>query len=434
MCKIMKNLKLNYRQNSGTIQLIVNYGYKVNEGKKTSYKPLVIGTGLSCKDGSFDKESGRFNKRNADYRNLNLTLQQHETKIIELFKRLEMESDPAVIRPEVIREMLKDKTENKSQTAIIKKQNTDIFTVLQDYVDAIEKVGAIDKLTVGHYKQNLAALREYNNNKPMYEADLTVTFHADYFHWLTKKKGLSNNTLWRYQKVLRSFYKHLISQGFKIGYDYKEQKLRVSYKQPDTIALSIAELKIIYNHKSKREALNRVRDLFLFQCCAGVRYSDINKFVQMNNCVTSSGEKYKCFSIITEKTGAPVTIPVVKLAEEIYNYYDGTLPELSNQKYNEYLKDLLNEIDYFSMNRTKIIFENKKRVTVNYRLAEMITTHTARRSFATLMFGLGCPVRTIMKITGHSKLETFFQYIRLNTDNNDEMYNLTGKFNKEWNK
>ncbi|MBK8413896.1 MAG: tyrosine-type recombinase/integrase [Bacteroidetes bacterium] len=61
---------------------------------------------------------------------------------------------------------------------------------------------------------------------------------------------------------------------------------------------------------------------------------------------------------------------------------------------------------------------------MEYTIGEQVSTHTARRTFATIMFNLGCPVRSIMKITGHIQLETFFSYIKLNSDDNEQMITI----------
>lgn len=412
--------------------MVISYGYKLITETSTKYKPLIITTGATDKTNSFDLKLGRFERSNPDYRNLNLALQKSESKIQELFQKLEIEHGVvSTIEPEVIKSMLvgeKAKSEIKKPATKVR----NLFNILNEYVEALTTMGKLERLTIYNYKQTISTLQEFKQGEPLLESDLTIKFHSEYFDFLAKK-GLSNNTLWRFQKALRTLFKYLKMQGVVFGYDYLSAQIRVSYKAPQNIALTIPELKIIYSHNSKKAYLNRIKHLFIFQALTGVRYSDVNKFVEMSICSTPDGDKYKCFEIQTEKTGAKVNIPVMQIAAEIYKMYEGVLPEISNQKYNMYLGELLNEIDYFSQERTKTVYENKKKQVVKYTIASQVTTHTARRSFATIMFNLGCPVRTIMAITGHTKLETFFSYIKVNSDDSSQMLSLKNKFDEGWN-
>jgi integrase len=49
---------------------------------------------------------------------------------------------------------------------------------------------------------------------------------------------------------------------------------------------------------------------------------------------------------------------------------------------------------------------------------ELVTTHTARRSFATNAFLAGVPTISIMKITGHKSESVFMKYIKVSTEQN----------------
>ncbi len=44
---------------------------------------------------------------------------------------------------------------------------------------------------------------------------------------------------------------------------------------------------------------------------------------------------------------------------------------------------------------------------------KLVTSHTARRSFATNAYKAGVPMPSIVKITGHKKTTTFLNYIKL---------------------
>ena len=79
---------------------------------------------------------------------------------------------------------------------------------------------------------------------------------------------------------------------------------------------------------------------------------------------------------------------------------------------NEYVKEVckLAGIDKIE---SETMTKGGKRITVNYPKYELITTHTARRSFATNQYLAGLPTLTIMKITGHRTETAFMQYIKI---------------------
>ena len=91
------------------------------------------------------------------------------------------------------------------------------------------------------------------------------------------------------------------------------------------------------------------------------------------------------------------------------------LPVVSNQKMNEYLKELgeLAEIDepvretYYKGN------ERIDEVTPKYAL---LSTHTGRRTFICNALALGIPVQVVMKWTGHSDYKAMKPYIDIADD------------------
>jgi site-specific recombinase XerD len=87
---------------------------------------------------------------------------------------------------------------------------------------------------------------------------------------------------------------------------------------------------------------------------------------------------------------------------------------------NKYLKELgikaeLNDL----IERTE--FVNGKRNVTFIKKYELITTHTARRSFATNLFKQGFPSLSIMKITGHKTETAFIKYVKVTTEQSADL-------------
>jgi integrase len=122
--------------------------------------------------------------------------------------------------------------------------------------------------------------------------------------------------------------------------------------------------------------------------------------------------------IRTQKTGETVVTPLKGYVKEIIKKYGGIPPQaISNQKMNNYLKELgqLGEIE------EPILISATKggvRQTETFKKWELITTHTARRSFVTNAYLQNVPTISIMKITGHRTEKSFLKYIKISQEDN----------------
>jgi integrase len=120
--------------------------------------------------------------------------------------------------------------------------------------------------------------------------------------------------------------------------------------------------------------------------------------------------------VFTQKTEQTVTIPVKTVVREILDKYKGEPPKgISNQKMNDYLKELGK---LAGLNQEVIIRTRKGgvRKEETFPKFELITTHTARRSFATNAYNAKIPSKSIMGITGHKTEREFLKYIKLSSD------------------
>jgi integrase len=176
----------------------------------------------------------------------------------------------------------------------------------------------------------------------------------------------------------------------------------------DNIALSEADLKALEQlDLSSRPGLDRVRDQFLVGCYTGLRFSDFSR-------LTADNIRDGFIEITQQKTGKPVVIPIHQVVSDIIAKYEGGLPEaISQQKTNDYLKDICKQVKSFREKASKTKTTGGMRTTVNYEKWEIVTTHTARRTFATNAYRQGIPTISIMAITGHKTERSFLKYIKV---------------------
>jgi integrase len=205
--------------------------------------------------------------------------------------------------------------------------------------------------------------------------------------------------------------------GAERGY-HKEQQFR-KFKTPtqeaDVVALSQAELKkIIKLDLTKNKRLDKVRDTFLFGCFTGQRYSDVANLKRENI-------KGKTWHLHTVKTNASLKIPLTDHALAILEKYkeaETVLPIMTNQKTNEYLKELC-ELAKINEPITITSYSGTKRTDTTVEKHQLITTHTARRTFVTLSLEKGMRPELVMAVTGHKDYATFRKYIKLTSKNTD---------------
>lgn len=182
---------------------------------------------------------------------------------------------------------------------------------------------------------------------------------------------------------------------------------RNSTEQTEAVALNEEELALIHDHDfSDDPRLERVRDLFLVGCWTGLRFSDVTRIKRENI--------HDGFIDITQsKTYGRVVIPLHPVFKEMWEKYGGELPtDISNQKFNDYIKDVCKEVG-LKEGVLKSITRGGRRRTTRYEKWQLVSSHTARRSFATNLYRSGFPSISIMQITGHKTETAFLRYIKV---------------------
>lgn len=211
--------------------------------------------------------------------------------------------------------------------------------------------------------------------------------------------------------MLREAERREISSDLRCKSDW----LVVHKEEVDSIYLTVEELDAMRAlDLSKKIGLEKVRDLFIIGCYTGLRFSDL-KAIQKENIITSQG--VKILKIKTQKTTKLVEVPINPIVEEILAKYGGVPPKvISNQRTNDHLK-IIGKSSGINQEYPLTTFREGKQRHVEHKLKyELITTHTARRSFATNSYKAGVSTIDIMRITGHRTEEQFMKYLRLSNE------------------
>jgi len=291
------------------------------------------------------------------------------------------------------------------------KEVKDLFSFIENYIKENESVksGATIK-TYKALQRNLKSYASEKNRRIDFE-DIDLNFYDSFLGFLIGK-GYSQNTIGKNIQILKTLLNAATDRGINKYFGYKHSKFKRLSEESDSIYLNLAELESIYKlNLSNDKPLEKVRDLFIVACFTGLRFSDFTKLKKEN---FNDGK----IKIRTEKTDETVIIPQHKYVRAILKKYKNEIPEpLSNPKMNLLIK----HIGLVAKIKTKIEVSITKGGKVEKEIKkkhELITTHTARRSFATNLYLQEIPTITIMKITGHKTERSFLKYIKISQEEN----------------
>jgi integrase len=281
----------------------------------------------------------------------------------------------------------------------------------------LKKQQVLTEGTLKEYRTVFKSLDDYQEAKKMVLTfqSFNQPFFNDYEKFLLDKvnpykeeRGLLNDTIAKYCATLKSFLQWAYENKYHSNVDgFSKIKTQIKRKSKNEIvALTEGELFQILNHDfSEDPKLEKVRDLFCFGCFTGQRFSDIMRFNQDD----FDGKKWSFVSIKTKKnTIVPFTGFIAK-ALPIMKKFNYVFPEISNQKFNEYLKDIGKEAKIDTPIRI-IRFSGVSEVQIRQPKHEFMSSHMARRTFVTLMLEKGVPITVIQKITQHSDIRTLLKY------------------------
>lgn len=294
---------------------------------------------------------------------------------------------------------------------------------------------AREKLTIVKYTQALHKLRDFENDtrRHLQIVDVNIDFYNQFQHWFYDK-GYSRNYFGNIIKIVKQVYRESrVSDRLHDEHGTDHRDFIAPKDAVDNVYLDLKELEQIYdlnidmavrqdatqtkaqegeNIPRKIAALKRARGLFLIGCYTGLRVSDFSRL--------NTAHIGRHITIKTHKTGIPVVIPIHPVVREIIEGGFDLTNTISDQKLNEQIKELCRLAGITNdvlVNRNEG-GHNVERIYPKYKL---VSSHTARRSFATNAYKSGVPTIAIMKITGHTKESTFLKYIKVSAEENAEI-------------
>ena len=333
-------------------------------------------------------KNGCTNKLKQSASEINADLLKYYTEIQNVFKEFEVQEAMPTTQQlkDAFNLRMKDTSEDQEDVKI------SFWEVFDEFV---KECGNQNNWTESTYEK-FAAVK---NHLKEFKEDLTFEYFNEfglneYVNFLRDKKDMRNSTIGKQMGFLKWF-------------------LRWSFKKD-------------YQIPKDKQYLERVRDVFLFCCFTSLRYSDVRNLKR-------SDVKSDHIEVTTVKTADSLSIELNKYSKAILEKYKDihfenhmALPVISNQKMNDYLKEL-GELAEINEPIRETYYKGNERIDEVTPKYALLSTHAGRRTFICNALALGIPAQVVMKWTGHSDYKAMKPYIDIA---DDIKANAMNKFNQ----
>lgn len=293
-----------------------------------------------------------------------------------------------------------------------------IYGLLEVFPDFIKECGTQNGWSAATYEKFAAvkAHLEKFDDQLTFDA-LSETVLTRYVRFLEEQEGLRNSSILKQIAYLKWYLRWCSKNRYCLNDVYNDFNPKLKSTPKKVIFLTWDELNKLREYKipSSKQFLERVRDVFLFQCFTGLRYSDVAN-------LRRSDVKDNRIEITTVKTADSLIIELNKYSKSILDKYqditfegDRVLPVISNQKMNDYLK-ILAKLAGIDEPVRETYYKGNERIDVITPKYELLGTHAGRRTFICNALSLGIPAQVVMKWTGHSDYKAMKPYIDIADD------------------
>lgn len=411
---IVENVPIRMRVNFASQRIEFTTGYRIDVAKWDGDKQRV--------------KNGCTNKLKQSASEINAALLGYYTELQEIFKRFEVaEMMPS---PAKVKEAFNNRHGQNEKTEL---SSTDMSNVPSNFYEAFDDFVRVCGRQNDWTHSTFEKFGAVKNHLKNFRSELSFEFFdeeglTEYVQYLREVREMRNSTIGKQLSFLKWFLRWSFKQGMHSNNAYDTFKPKLKDTKKKIIFLTWEELNKLREFKipPTKQALERVRDVFLFQCFTGLRYSDVFN-------LRRSDIKGDHIEVTTVKTSDSLIIELNDHSKAILDKYkdvefenDKALPVITNQKMNDYLKELAELAEINEPVRQTYYKGNERidEVTPKYAL---LGTHAGRRTFICNALALGIPPQVVMKWTGHSDYKAMKPYIDIA---DDIKANAMSKFNQ----
>ncbi len=340
---------------------------------------------------------------------INPFLDETRLKLINCYRQLKEQK--ALINPDAIKRLYVGDDEGQSTLMALIRYHETSSTIL------------LAKGTMKNYGATEKYLRKFLQHKFRVDdirlTNLNYQFITQFELFLrtttplNKSNPLGNNGVMKHMERLRK----IVTLGFKLEWIPKDPFIlyKLKFQKTEKDFLIEEEIYSLETTALPNERLDKARDIFLFSCYTGLAYIDMAKLGRDN--IMMGIDKEYWLRTTRQKTEIKVSVPLLPQALALLDKYKDdpllikkgrVLPYISNQKVNDYLKE----------------------IATHCKIEKYLTFHIARHTFATtITLNNGIPLETVSKMLGHTKLSTTQIYVHvLERKISDDMKVLRTKF------
>ena len=280
-----------------------------------------------------------------------------------------------------------------------------VLELFDEYLQEIKDVGTLTKGSQTKYRQSRDKFKRFQGKRQLKLKDITDTVLWAFVAYMRDVYQNTDNSLSRNLVFFKTFLNWNIKKGRAVPDDFKQ--VTIKKRDTDDIALTQEEINILETINLDHR-LDIYRDMFLIGVYSGQRFSDYSVFEKAD---VSKGMIIKR----AKKTETNSYIPLHPKLERLLEKYNWEVKKISSQKFNKAIQQICKKAGFDDeVKKTK--YQGSKKMIERFHRWEIVTSHTARRTFITLSSEKGMPDHIIMSITGIRDPKTLNKYKKLNLD------------------
>ena len=393
---VIENVPIRMRVIFASHRIEFTTGYRIDAAKWDADKQRV--------------KNGCTNKLKQSASDINTDLLRYYTIMQEVFKEYEVKD--IMPTPQEVKDSFNNKV---NPTEEVQEEQKGFWEIFNEFVS---ECGKQNNWTDSTYEK-FAAVK---NHIKEFKAEPTFVYFDEeglnnYVDFLRKTKDMRNSTIGKQLGFLKWFIRWAFKKGYHQNIAFETFKPKLKNTPKKVIFLTWDELNKLKacNIPQNKQYLERVRDVFLFCCFTGLRYSDVYN-------LRTSDVKADHIEITTVKTADSLVIELNNHSKAILEKYkdvhfegNKVLPVISNQKMNDYLKEL-GELAEINEPIRETYYKGNQRIDEVTPKYALLGTHAGRRTFICNALALGIPAQVVMKWTGHSDYKAMKPYIDIADD------------------
>lgn len=305
-----------------------------------NHKRIEFTTGYRIDVAKWDEEkqrvkNGYSNKLKQTSAEINSDLLKYYADIQDIFK--EFEVIDVIPTPEQLKTAFNNKI--KKNKPVVVELEVPAISFWEKFDEFVRESGVQNNWTDSTYEKFASTKKHLEDfDKELTFDTLTESKLTDYVNFLRDTKNLRNSTIGKQMGFLKWFLRWTKKKGYNTNIAFETFKPKLKTTQKKVIFLTWTELTKLREYKipDTKKYLDRVRDVFLFQCFTGLRYSDVFN-------LRRSDIKENHIEITTVKTADSLIIElnnhsksILDKYKEVYFENDKVLPVITNQKMNDY--------------------------------------------------------------------------------------------------